>query len=135
MDTQAVAATSNALTELLLRKENLYLMAGAWIVLQTILRFLPISVMDSPWTIRVLPIAPIILCSIGVWIPGLQSDSVQVGERIMVGLILGYAVAHSYKITLQSILGKDVRIVTAREKKKAMKSLVKSDTPTKDLTK
>lgn len=114
--------TASPLTDLLTRKESWYLMAGAFIVVQTISRFLPDKVYNSAWFARVQPLFPIILCSAGIWIPGLASAGATIAERILTGLILGYVVSHSYKVLLQSALGKDERIAAAKERRKAARA-------------
>ncbi len=103
-------SVESTLTELLFRKESICLMGGSYVVLETILRLLPKGAKDHPVMVRLTPVLPIILCSVGVWIPGMFPDAIPLGERLMTGLILGYALAHNYKIVMQSVFSKDERL-------------------------
>lgn len=130
MDPVAVAASaasapSNAtdiLMDVLLTKSNLILVAAVWVLIQTVRKFLPPVVYENPWWVRFEPLIAIVLCMAGVWIPTQQPDSMTLADKLMVGMILGYLVAHSHKIGLQSVLGRDKRIAKARENKRLMKA-------------
>jgi hypothetical protein len=100
----------DAITDLLLRPENLYLMAGVWILLEVLKRVAPRLVAHQLY-IRLSPLLPLALCCAGVWIPGVADPAATAGIRILVGLVLGYTVAHSHKIVTQGILGRDPRLL------------------------
>lgn len=102
----------DALTDLLLRQEHLYLMAGVWVVVQMFTQFLPPKISNHPVSIRLRPLFAIVLCSAGIWIPGITPPDTKVGSVILIGLILGYAVSHSHKLITQSLLGRDNRITS-----------------------
>lgn len=119
--TGAASATTNAtdiLMDVLLTKSNLILVAAVWVLIQTVRKILPPAVYENPWWVRFEPLIAIVLCMAGVWIPSQQPDSMTLADKLMVGMILGYLVAHSHKIGLQSVLGMDKRIVKARETKR-----------------
>lgn len=105
------------LTELLLKKEYVLLMAGTYIIMQVIVSLLPQKVTKNQVWARLAPIMPILLCSAGIWIPGLRPDGATLADTVLTGLVLGYAVAHTYKTVLQTILGKDQRILEAKNGK------------------
>jgi hypothetical protein len=52
----------------------------------------------------------IVLCSIGVWLPGLRDVTASLADTILLGIILGFVVGQSHKIGVQSVLGKDSRL-------------------------
>jgi len=97
------------LTDLLLRKESLYLVAGVWILLETLRRVLPKMAAHAVY-VRLAPVLPILLCEGAMWIPGLFDDLTS-AHKVLVGLILGYASAHTRKVLTQSILGRDPLLV------------------------
>jgi len=99
----------DSLTGLLMRPENLYLMAAVAAIQETIQRMFP-RLKARPLWVRVAPMLPLVLCSIGVWIPGVADPTVTAGLRVMTGIILGFVVAGSYKVVMQSVLGKDSRL-------------------------
>jgi hypothetical protein len=98
------------LTDLLLKQENLYLMAAVWVLLETLQRALPENVTSHSVWVRLQPVMPVILCLGGVWLPYVMARNAPISQHVMVGLILGYAVGHSRKIVLQGVLGQDARI-------------------------
>jgi len=120
----------DALTTTLLQTENLYLMAGVFAMLETLSRILPENISKHRLYIRMTPVFPVILCSGGVWLPGIGMADMHASERILLGLILGYAVGHTYKMAMQSIFGKDSRLATVI----AGNDAVTSDATGKDTT-
>ena len=117
------------LVDILTRQGSWMLMAGTWIVIQMVIKFIPDRIYNAPWFVRLQSILPILLCSAGVWIPGIVPDGATVGEKILTGVILGYAVAHTYKIVLQSVLGRDRRIAESKAKRKSATVLSTGGTP------
>lgn len=95
---------------ILATRVNVLLMACTWIVIQTARRFMPERVFNAQWWVRLEPLLALVLCSIGVWIPGARVAGQSVIDTVMVGLILGFVVGQSHKIGLQSVLGKDARL-------------------------
>lgn len=81
-------------------------MAGVWVLLETLKRVLP-PIPAGHWWWRISPILPILLCSAGVWIPGIEPEDITPISRILTGLIIGYAVYHSHKVVFQAVLGKE----------------------------
>lgn len=119
----------DALTNTLMQTENLYLMAGVFALLETLSRILPENISKHPLYIRMTPVFPVILCSGGVWLPGLGIPGMHASERILFGLILGYAVGHTYKMAMQSIFGKDSRLSKAI----IVRNVAKVDASAKDI--
>jgi hypothetical protein len=96
------------LTEILANPLNLLIIVGAWAVVKTLTMAIP-ELADRPWFARLLPVLPLALTSGFVWIPG-ATEAAGVGERIMLGLVLGFFVGHAHKIIGQTALGRDRRI-------------------------
>lgn len=100
---------AKTLSDLLLVPSHLYLMAASWILMYGARKILP-DLHEHPTLARALPLMPILLCSIGVWIPGAVEPGLLAGERIIMGIVLGGATAYSHKTIKQTILGHDARI-------------------------
>ncbi len=97
------------LTELLMRPENLIVIAAAWSLIQTAGRMFP-DIFDSSLAARLKPGASMFLCSLMVWLPGAQPDGQSTGTTVLMGLILGMAASKAHKVFQQTILGNDKRI-------------------------
>ena len=115
---QVMGGASDALVALLMRQENLYLMAATYALLTTIQKVMPPNMGDHHLSVRLSPLYPLILCSIGVWVPGQQPVDMSAGSKVIVGIILGWACGHLHKVWKQTVQGKDSRIESARMKKK-----------------
>ena len=115
---QLAAGAVDALTELLLRPPNFYLMVAAYAVITTAQKTLPTTWTRSITFVRLAPLYPMLLCSAGVWIPDQQPENIGIGSRILVGLILGWACGQLNKVWKQTVQGKDSRIDAARERKR-----------------
>ncbi len=96
-------------TDLMWRLESLLIMAAVWSMMGTAKKIAP-KFMNSPIVARLLPLAPIAMCSGAVWIPGLVPVEMQIGPRIMLGVLLGTCAGQSHKILRQTGLGKDSAI-------------------------
>lgn len=121
----------NAIETLLLKPENLYLMGGVWVLLDALKRLFP-KLSGNPVFVRVSPLLPLVLCCAGVWIPGVAEVGTAAGERILVGLILGYTVAHTNKIVMQGVMGRDARLQTGKPEDAAAEApadVTKGDAP------
>jgi len=101
-------------TDLLWRLESVLIMAAVWVLMSAAKKVFP-DKMQLAIVARVLPLIPIALCSGAVWIPGLAPDGIQVGPRIMLGVVLGAGAGQAHKILKQTGLGRD----SAIEKPKA----------------
>ena len=104
------AGIVSVLTDLILTKVNVSLMAAAWVLIQTARRLLPDALFKSQAWVRLEPVLGIVLCSIGVWLPGLHTAGSSVADTVLLGIILGFVVGQTHKIGLQSVLGKDSRL-------------------------
>ena len=100
----------NEFLNVLMRFENLLTMAGAWVIVKTAPKFLPKKFAKTALGARFQPLAPLVICSIAVWLPGLQPDDMGIGTRIMLGIVLGWGSGHVNKIWRQSVFGEDSRI-------------------------
>lgn len=121
----AATGAADILVQLLLRQENLYLMVAVYALLTTIQKVLPPGLNEHHLAVRLQPLYPMILCSIGVWIPAQQPPDMSAGSKVLVGLILGWACGNLHKVWKQTVRGKDARIDAYRERKR-----VAAGTPT-----
>jgi hypothetical protein len=96
----------------LTRYQNMLLVVSVWVALATFKAMFKRAAKSRLYA-RIAPLLPVLLCSAGVWIPGVADDHT-IGTRIMLGVILGAITANSHKILKQSIIGKDERIPTSR---------------------
>jgi hypothetical protein len=101
---------ADVLTDLIITKANVALMAATWALVQTARRLIPERAFTSQAWVRAEPMLAILLCSIGVWLPGLHTPGASLADTILLGIILGFVVGQSHKIGLQSVLGKDARL-------------------------
>jgi hypothetical protein len=91
----------------LLTTENALIMAAVSVSIHTVQLFTPQLEHNSTWG-RLLPALPVLLCSAAVWFPGLVDGGI--GQRVLLGIVLGAVSGQSYKVLRQSILGDDRRI-------------------------
>lgn len=111
------AKATDVLADLVLRPENVYIMAAVWSLLGVIKRLLPKGVHDHAWYVRLAPAYPLLLCSAFVWIPGAQPADMAPASKILVGCILGGACGYLHKVWSQTIRGRDARIRGERRRK------------------
>jgi C4-dicarboxylate transporter len=100
---------TTVLVDILMRPSNLILMTAVWALIGSLKKAAP-ELNNSAAFARVAPLLPIVLCIGAMWIPGVEHESMGVGERILLGCVLGFAVGHVHKLTRQTFLGKDERI-------------------------
>ncbi len=100
-------------TDYLFQVPNLLIVGATYVLIGIKQRIFPNLQRHHVWA-RIAPLAPIILCSGFVWIPGAGPEGVSVGSRIMLGIVLGAMAAHGHKIFRQSALGQDDRIKNRR---------------------
>ena len=91
-------------TDLLWRLESVLIMAAVWVLMSAAKKVFP-DKMQLAIVARVLPLIPIALCSGAVWIPGLAPSGIEVGPRIMLGVVLGAGAGQAHKILKQTGLG------------------------------
>ena len=111
----ATGAT-DILVRLLLRPENVYLMAAVWSLLGILRRVLPQRVGDHSLYVRLAPVYPLALCSVFVWVPGAQPADVGPASKILIGCILGGACGYLHKVWNQTVRGRDARIKGERRR-------------------
>jgi hypothetical protein len=99
----------NELTDLMWRLESLLIMSAVWALMGAAKKVAP-KFMQHAIVARLLPLVPIALCSGAVWIPGLVPAEMQIGPRIMLGVLLGTCAGQSHKILKQTGMGKDTAI-------------------------
>jgi hypothetical protein len=104
------SGATDILSQLLLRPENIYIMAAVWSILGVIRKVLPPKISDHSWAVRLAPTYPLILCLAFVWIPGAQPADMAPASKLMVGCILAAACGYLHKAFNQTIRGKDSRI-------------------------
>jgi len=101
--------TAQPFLEIMTRYENLLIMLGATIVVGLIGKLIP-KLSSHPIGARLQPLAPFVFTMGFCWIPGLLPEASSGGERLMLGLILGWGTGHVHKILKQSVFGEDDRI-------------------------
>lgn len=91
----------------LLRTEHVLIACAVWILISVLQRLVPDLGRSRLWA-RLLPVTPIVGCSVAVWLPGLVEGGAW--ERVLLGIVLGAGCGHIHKIVRQSLLGNDRRI-------------------------
>lgn len=107
---EVASVFADGFSQLLLRTENLELMGATIALLSLLYRLLPAKIVDNPVAVRWAPLYPVLLCSIGVWIPGQQPADATIGSKLLLGLLAGHVCGHLYKIWDQTARGNDERI-------------------------
>lgn len=100
---------SQKFLEIMLRYENLLIMLAAWIAVGIVGKVLPKFAAHSIGA-RLQPLAPFAFTMGAVFLPGLIPAGTGIGERLMLGLILGWGSGHTHKVIKQTVFGKDSRI-------------------------
>lgn len=96
--------------DFVLTQHNLVIAAAIYMLLGAVKKSAPELVQHRLWA-RIEPLAPVLLASAAVWIPGLAAtQGLGIGDRIMLGLVIGAIVAYGHKLFRQSLLGRDDRI-------------------------
>lgn len=95
--------------DLLWRLESLLTMGGVWVLMSAAKKTAP-KIMNTPIAARLLPLVPLALCSGAVWLPGIAPEGIELGPRVMLGVILGSGAGQAHKILKQTGLGKDEAI-------------------------
>lgn len=91
---------ADTLQNIVLSPWALLLMIAVWSVLQAVRGAAPPAMfVQGSWGGRLLPLAPVIACSVAVWIPGpwLPGDVVW-AQRVVLGIVLGTMTAHMHTI-------------------------------------
>ena len=70
----------------LMQTEHMLIVCAVWVLLALVNRCLPELADNAAWA-RLLPVMPIVLCSVIVWLPDVVEGSTP--TRIMLGLVLG----------------------------------------------
>lgn len=87
--------------------DNVLIMITASVVIAVTRYVFPWLEDHRAW-VRSLPLQPIALCSIFVWLPGLAPGCAS--EKILLGIVLGTFSGQAHKVVKQSIFGNDKRI-------------------------
>jgi hypothetical protein len=106
--------TAHDILSLLLTPWNVLLMVAVWTIIQTVRRVAPSMFAHGTVLARLLPVAPVVLCQIAVWIPGpWVSEATTAMERVVLGTVIGACTSNLHavlsKLGLQSILKLDVK--------------------------
>ena len=84
----------------LLTQWNAFLIVAVWLGIQTVKRLLPDEFFDDGKPLaRILPVLPMAICSVCVWVPGpwLSADETA-AQRVILGIILGAVTANMHAI-------------------------------------
>ena len=102
---------AKTLVDLIFRPENLALVVGVWSIISGMAKAFPKLAKRRVWA-RVQPLlAPALCIAAMLWLPGLKAaEGLSIGDRIVLGLVLGFAVGQVHKLIKQTWLGKDERI-------------------------
>lgn len=98
--------------EYVLTMNNLLIVVSVWTLIGTIHKVAPglkdkdASMATATW-VRFLPVLPVLLSVIAVWIPGAGPVDLTPANRLFLGIILGQFSAHAHKIFGQTLLGRD----------------------------
>lgn len=91
----------------LLRTEHLLIMLAVSVTLSAIGRLWPLLAQHPTW-VRLLPVLPMLACSVIVWIPDMVEGTA--GHRVLLGVVLGAFCGQGHKIVAQTVFGNDRRI-------------------------
>ena len=105
METQA----AQTLIGVVLKPENLAVVIGVWVILTTVKQVIA-GIVEKAWWARIEPILPLVLCTAALWVPGAAQAGMSLADKLLLGLLLGFAVGHAHKIISQTGMGKDDRI-------------------------
>lgn len=94
---------------ILLNPTNLLIICFVWVLLSMLQNYLPVLERNKTF-VRLLPLLPIVICSIIVWIPGAAPHAPTAMYKVMLGVVLGAMAANGHKIFRQTALGQDDRI-------------------------
>jgi hypothetical protein len=95
----------------LLTHWNVLLIVAVWAGIQSVKRACPDEWFDAGKPLaRLLPLAPLVVCSVAVWIPGPWLDPAETpAQKLILGVILGTVTSNFHTIAsrlgLHSILG------------------------------
>jgi hypothetical protein len=93
------------LVDLILKPENLIVVMSAWILISTATKAFPKLATNRQWK-RLLPVLPIVLCEAAMWLPGVAQETMSIGDKVLLGCILGWAVGHTHKMVKRTGMGK-----------------------------
>jgi hypothetical protein len=101
----------------LLTPQNIGMSAGLWLVLEMLRRLLPGLFQGGAFN-RLLPILPETVGAAAYWlIPSLAAPNATLGERLLIGIVVGTGSSKVHKLISQSLLGKDSDIRAAKAAK------------------
>jgi hypothetical protein len=92
----------------LVTPSNLLVVLGVWVLLTTF-QLVATGVARHAIFVRWLPAMPPALCIGALMVPGVPGPA-GLGERLLLGLFLGFAVGHVHKLLTQTGLGRDARL-------------------------
>jgi hypothetical protein len=135
MPAAAVAAAPPMLTasifdvNALLTHWNMLLIVAVWAGIQSVKRAMPDEWFDAGKPLaRLLPLAPIAVCSVAVWIPGPWLDpSETAAQKLILGVILGTVTSNFH--TIASRLGLHSIIGIEADTRKLKKAKAKPEEP------
>ena len=83
----------------LLTHWNALLMVAVWSGIQTARRMLPKLLTGTAPLARLMPVAPMVLCCLAVWIPGPWLNPEETwGQRLILGVVLGALTSNLHNI-------------------------------------
>jgi hypothetical protein len=92
----------------MLNPENLAVVTGVSIVLLTLTRAVP-ELVAASWWARLQPLISLLICTAALWLPGVADARMSIGDRVLLGLLLGLLTGRVYEILGRMIVGRHRR--------------------------
>ncbi len=109
METEA----AKTLMDTVLEPANFAVVVGVWVIITTLHKMIP-ELKGRGWWARLQPVLPLVLATAAMWMPGVAQASMTFGDKVLLGLLLGFAVGHVHKMVKQTGMGKDERIANGK---------------------
>jgi hypothetical protein len=93
METQG----AQQLMDLVLKLENLMVVVAVWVVVNRFSKAFP-KILRMAVVRKVWPLVPLVLCISAMWLPGIAQSSLAIGDKILLGLVLGGAEEIAHKV-------------------------------------
>lgn len=97
------------LTQIFLEPSNFAIIVATWVLIDTYRRMFPMAARSSI-SARLEPLLPLLIASGFLWIPGVAQEALGVGDKLVLGIVLGWGTGWAHKFLGQSIRGRDQRI-------------------------
>lgn len=121
----AAAGAAIDIVARLLTAENLGMSGAIWLLLELLRRSVP-ALFEKGIFRRLLPVLPETIGVGSYWlIPTLAAPGASLGERLLVGFVVGSGSSKLHSVVRQTVFGKDKMIEAERERKAKAKAKAK----------